>query len=167
MNLTRVYKKIFNIIFFLTFSTTSFGLSQDAKLPIYFKSDSLIYNKKQNEMTYIGHVYITEGSTKIGGNKVIVQYGQNNQVKKLIDVGKPAYYSTLLNHQRSRLDAQAEKIIFDPVKNIIMLKKHAKITQEENRFTAPYIWYDITKGVVKTTPTQNQKTVIVIQPQDQ
>ena len=179
MNLTKHHKKILRVLLtikrlvlrgllllLLTLSTPCLALSSDAALPYYFKSDHLIYNNRRHQTIYIGHVHITQGTTKISGDKVIVQYGKNSRIKKMIDTGNFAHYSTLPDNHPDRLYAQAKKITYNPITKIVVLEHQGKVTQEKNVFTGPHIWYDIAAGVVRTTPRKNQQTVIVIQPQD-
>lgn len=165
MNLKLLLKNL-SLISILALNLSAFGLSSDANLPFHFKSKSIIYNQKQHTTIYLGHVHVTQGSTQIRGDKLVVQYEKNGTVKKMIDTGNPAHYSTLPDHQSSHLYAQAGKITFNPKIKTVLLEYQAKVTQEKNIFTGPHIWYDSDTGVIRTTPKKNQKTVIIIQPQD-
>lgn len=162
----KILLKNLSLVSVLAFHAPVFALSSDGNLPFHFKSNSIIYNGKQHTATYIGHVRVTQGTTRIRGNKLVVQYGKNGGVKKMIDTGNLAHYSTLPDRQSKRLYAQAKKITYNPTTKIVLLEQHAKVTQEKNIFTGPHIWYDSGAGVVRTTPKKNQKTVIIIEPQD-
>lgn len=166
MNQAKILAKNLNIVFILLFTPTSFALSSDANLPLYFQSDSIVYNKEQHQTTYIGHVHITQGTTRISGNRIVIQYGKNDRIDKIIDTGNLAHYTTLPDQQSTQLYAQAKKITFNANSKIVTLEANGKVTQEKNVFTGPHIWYDIVAGVVRTTSKKNQETVIVIQPQN-
>lgn len=158
-------RKNLSLLTLLSITPLCHALSSDTQLPYQFKSDSIIYKEKQHQTIYVGHVHIKQGSTQLSGNRVFIQY-KNGKIEKLVATGNPAYYSTLPDRQQSDLLARAKTITFYPTKKTVLLEHDAKVTEEKNIFTGPHIWYDIVAGIVTTTPKNNQKTVIIIQPQD-
>lgn len=167
MNLIKPVKCLTLSLSFIVFIPSSiFALSSDAKLPFHFHSVSITYNKYTHQTTYLGNVHITQGTTRISGNEVVIQYGSDGTVKKLIDTGNPAHYSTLTDNRPGRLYATAKKIIYNPKTRIVLMEGNGRVTQEKNVFSGPHIWYYMDAGVVRTTPQKNQETKIVIQPQE-
>jgi lipopolysaccharide export system protein LptA len=163
----RRLKSLSLFVLWMTLTPIGFARSSDEQQPYHFTSDSMVYNKNKRQTIYLGHVQVTQGTTHLSGDKIIVQYDQNTQIQTLITTGNLAHYSTLPDHESDRLYAEAKKIIFNPITKKALLRHQAKITQKNNIFAGPRIWYDMAHGVVHTTPRQHQKTVIIIQPQDQ
>jgi len=159
---------IHNVAFLVLIAviTKTFANDQQKTVAYSFKSESITYYSKKQEMIYQGNVYVTENETVLTGKKLIVQYGKNGEIKKLILSGHPAQYSTIPRNKTARLYAQAKKIIYNlETKKVVLIQK-AKITFKENIFTGPLIWYDVEMGIVRTMPQKdNERTTIIIQPQ--
>lgn len=165
--MNRLPKKYLSLIILWIIAPACFALSSDAKLPYHFKSNSITYLEKRHQTIYTGHVHVTQGTTQLSSKRLLVQYRKGGGIEKMIATGNLAHYSTLPDHQPARLFAEAKKITFNPIAGTVLLEHKARVTQEKNIFTGPHIWYDVVAGVVRTTPQKHQKTVIVIQAQDQ
>lgn len=160
----KVIQALTAIIIFIP--CCAFALKSDSDKPYYIRSNSVIYDRNKNTAIYIGNVHIRQGTTRLSGDKVVIFLSKHNQVKRLLAYGQLAHYSTLPNQKKKRFNAQAEKIDYNPIKKTVLLLKNGKVTQDNNIFTGPYIWYDIGHGIVKSKPSKQQyHTVIVIQPQ--
>jgi len=139
--------------------------SSDQLKPLNMHSQSVKYNLQTNTVTYIGNVHAYQGTTYLSGDKVIVKRNPLNQIVKLTDYGNPAHYSTIPDHQHTRLYAQAKKIVYDPIHKIVILFHHGYVKQNGSEMTAPLIQYHMLTGVIKTWPTDKQaKTTIIVQP---
>jgi len=144
-----------------------FALSSDKYLPYRIKADTVIYNRNLHKTIYQGHVDAVQGTTHLTGDKVIVYNSKrNNKITLIVATGKNAHYTTLPDN-KSRLFAEAEIIKYYPLKDQVFFITHAKITQDQNLFTGPHIWYDMSKQVVvSTNPNGQGRTTVVIEPQN-
>ena len=143
------------------------GLSSDHLQPYYVAADTMIYDHTLSLLTYLNKVQITQGTTSLSGDKVIVFVSaKTHQMLKLVATGNPAKYSTLPDNSKKQFYAEARTIFYDAIAKKVLLKEEARVQQEQNIFTGPIIWYDISNGVVRSSSPNNQNsTVINIQPQ--
>ena len=162
-------RTIVNVLFFLCLlPKSSFGLSSDQYLPYYVRAHSIIYKRKLHLTIYRGDVHATQGTSTLSGDQVVLYNSTtNHDIQRVVATGHPAHYATLPDHQQDRLLAQAETIEYYPKTNQVLLLIKARVTQHENVFTGPHIWYDIkNQTVVATNPRGNSHTTIVIEPQN-
>lgn len=149
----------------LLISSQASALSSDQCKPYYIESNSITYYQKKHMTIYLGQVKARQGSTHLTADKLIVYTDpKTNQVNKVFAYGKPARYNTLPDN-KPRLYAEADTIKYYPIQNTVLLLKHGKITQSQNVFTGPHIWYDIKNQRLISTTNGHGKTTITIQPQ--
>ena len=139
-----------------------YGLSTDKTQPAHISSDTASYTKSVN--TYRGHVKITQGTTHIAGDIVMIYNGSGKEkISKMIVIGTLAHYDTILDSNHKKLNAEALRIEYYPPLGHVLLLGQGKITQEKNLFAGPHILYDINRQVVISSPSKLNKTVIVVQ----
>jgi lipopolysaccharide export system protein LptA len=147
-------------------SLTANALSSDNFLPTKISADNAIYDHNLHVSIYRGDVTITQGTTSLQGDEVMIYNQSNNQkVQKLIAIGNPAVYRTLPNHQTQYLYARAKRIEFYPLQHRILLIGDGEITDNKNSFAGARIEYLIDKQTISSATTSQQpETKIVIQP---
>lgn len=166
IRLRKPSSKLLGLIFLLL-PIIVLARTNDQYLPYHIQADTIIYNQNLHTTIYQGHVHATQGTPRLTGDKVVVYNSKvNNKIILIVATGQPAHYTTLPDNQPKRLFTQADTIKYYPLKNQVLLLKRAKVTQDENLFTGPHIWYDISKQVVvSTSPEGHGKTTVVIEPQ--
>ena len=153
-------------ILLLTNLQSANALSSDQLQPCYIQADTIIYHRAAARTIYLGHVHARQGTTQLTGDKVITYLDSHHRITRLIAHGHPAHYRTLPDHQAFKLYASANTIRYFPLKNQVLLLKKGHITQQQNVFTGPHIWYDIgTQTVVSTNPGGKSLTTMIIEPQ--
>jgi lipopolysaccharide export system protein LptA len=155
--------------------TNAYGLDSDRSKPAQFAMDTLTYNRFSGIGLYQGHVSITQGTTKIFADKITSYSDQQNKLLKAIAIGSPVYFETQPKPNQSLIHGKADRMEYDPVKNIVVMAGNAKVVQGTDQITSPWISYDIKQGLVKTRSngnssknsgtTKSQRTTIIIQPQ--
>ncbi len=160
------YIRLFISMLLSILPVSSFALSSDKYAPYHIRAKEIQYSKQPHQVRYIEHAHATQGSTTLSGDLIVSYFRPNsNQIYKLTATGKPAHYSTLPNNEKVRLYAEADTIIYYPLKNQVLLLKNARVTEKQNVFTGQHIWYDMnTKRVVSTSPNKGDMTRIVIVP---
>ncbi len=143
------------------------ALSSDQYQSYHISARSMNYNHKSRTITYLGNVHITQGTTTLTGDKVIMYQSPNsNKITKVVVYGNLAHYSTLPDQKKKKLFAKAKQIYYHPQKKTVLLLGKGRVTQNNNVFTGPHIWYDMDHEVVRsTTQSPQQRTVVIIQPQ--
>lgn len=142
-----------------------FAKNLDSKQPVHVTAQRANYDRSSHVTTYLGNVFMKQGSTVLNADKVII-YDRldDNKVTKVIALGKPAVYSTIPRGKTDRLNASARRIEYYPENKTAILIGNGKITQKNNSFVANRIVYDLNTDTVKTNPTENTKSKIVIVP---
>ncbi len=118
-----------------------------------------------NTTTLIGDVIITQGTTIVTADKVIIYSDKQNQIKQAIATGNLATYTTVTDPAKPKLHALAQTIQYSPLSGDIILIGQAHVQQGDNSVTAPRLNYNMTSQTVVSPATENGRTTIVIQPQ--
>lgn len=148
------------------FCASSWGLNTDHLQICYILADSVVYQKNLHQMTYLKNVEITQGSTVLKADKVIVTLSPTtNKMIQFAAYGNPAQYSTSMENKPGKLEAQAKMIFYDPEAKTVLMKENAMVTEEKNVFKGSLIWYDIQQEIVRSASNNKDKTIIIIQPQ--
>lgn len=137
----------------------------------YLDADKASYDRNNHVSSYFGNIKYSQGTSFLNADKLLIYDNKiNNNVEKIIAFGIPAHYSTIPNAKEERIDAIANKIIYYPKKKIAVLIGNSELQQKGNKFSAPYIVYDINKKIILSTAGNcgkncaQQETTIVIQP---
>ncbi len=133
--------------------------------PVYFVADSVIYSTKEHKIIYTGHVKVDQGNTHITGDELTLLLTATNQVITMIDIGKPATYSTIQENHPGVIHTHADRIVDDRIKKIVTLTGHASVEQNHNTISAAVITYNQETGTVYTHgDDKDQMTHITVMP---
>jgi len=143
--------KLFNyiiVIFYssysITYSTTTMATIEDQRLPINIVSDNASIDNKNKISIYSGNVSITQGTTKLTGDKVTI-YGNDKKTISLIiseaDEGL-AYYEENQENDKGIVKAWGKTIKYNLNTSTVHLEKHAKLEQKGDIFGGNIIEYD-------------------------
>lgn len=135
---------IFLLVF--AFSSNSIALTDDSTKPINIQADSAEINDDTGISTYRGNVKITQGSTVLTGDIVILETA-NKKVKKIISEGKLSTFKQTTDDGR-KIHAEAEKMVYSITGNKIVLTKNAKLTEAGNTFSSDKITFYTDKEIV-------------------
>ena len=135
---------VFLLVF--TFSSNAIALTDDSTKPINIQADSAEINDDTGISTYRGNVKITQGSTVLTGDTVILETA-NKKVKKIISEGKLSTFKQTTDDGR-KINAEAEKMIYSITGNKIVLTKNAKLTEAGNTFASDKITFYTDKEIV-------------------
>ena len=159
----RINRNLLFLILWLS-PIVATALSSDANKLAKFKSESATYNYKQHIATFIGDVVMTQGTTKLTANKVIVYRTAAGKIKKLLAYGKLAHYQTLPDSDKRLLHAKAKTIEYFPEKGLAILIGDAHVHQGKNSVIGTRIVYNMKKQMMTSTPGTKARTVIVLNP---
>ena len=144
------------------------ALPSDRQQPIKIESDRATQDDKKGITVYEGSVVIRQGTIKINADKVTV-YSDNNQVDKIICVGKPAHYQQRPNLEDGLVFASGDTIEYYLASDKIALLTNASLEQNGTTITGDKINYDLKAEVVKATAGGNKRERIqmIIPPSNQ
>lgn len=131
------------------------ALPSDRTQPIHIKSDQAHSDQNRGLTTYSGSVQMDQGSLQILADKVIIS-SLDNQVAKIIAIGKPAQYQQQPSPESEMVTATGERIVYLVKQETLTLIDNASLNQNGTVMTGKHIDYDIKKSVVKASKdTQN------------
>ncbi|MBT8124094.1 MAG: lipopolysaccharide transport periplasmic protein LptA [Gammaproteobacteria bacterium] len=153
---------IFLLVF--AFSSNSIALTDDSTKPINIQADSAEINDDTGISTYRGNVKITQGSTILTGDIVILETA-NKKVKKIISEGKLSTFKQTTDDGR-KINAEAEKMVYSITGNKIVLTKNAKLTEAGNTFSSDKITFYTDKEIVTAgSSSGNDRVNITVFPE--
>ncbi len=140
---TKIY---IALLLLLSFSTAVQALTDDSTKPINIQADSAEINDVTGISTYRGNVKITQGSTVLTGDIVILETA-NKKVNKIISEGSLSTFKQTTDDGR-KINAEAEKMVYSITGNKIVLTKNAKLTESGNTFASDKITFYTDKEIV-------------------
>jgi lipopolysaccharide export system protein LptA len=147
-----------------TFSLNAIALTDDSTKPINIQADSAEINDDTGISTYRGNVKITQGSTVLTGDIVILETA-NKKVKKIISEGKLSTFKQTTDDGR-KINAEAEKMVYSITRNKIVLTKNAKLTEAGNSFASDKITFYTDKEIVTAgSSSGNDRVNITVFPE--
>ena len=151
----------------LAFCSLSMALPDDKDKPLQVVSDSVVVNYAEGITTLQGAVTVTQGTTKLNGDKVVVYTDKQQQLIKLIAYGTPdqqASYETLPAIKSSPFHATANTITYMGLEKLAIFEGNAHATDGINQFDGPEFKYWTEKQEVVTEKVANQRSTIIIYP---
>lgn len=147
---------------------SAMGLPEDIYKTMYVTSDSTTYNHKTGYATYLGHVHITQGSTRILADKLVTKSNARHHMQEAIAYGlkKPAHYWTLPKIGDTELHASAMIIKLFPSQSSVTLEQNAVLIQHDNHFQGQFIVYNRSDQTVFVPASQQGHAVVVYDPDD-
>ena len=125
------------------------ALSTDKDKPIEVEADSGQLDDINNITTYTGDVVVTRGSIRMTGDKMTVYYDKDDNIETLIMVGNPATYRQLPDNSKVYDEAEALRMEYYELRNLVILLRKAKVRQERYNFSGERIEYDTELSQVK------------------
>jgi len=124
------------------------ALSTDRDQPMQIEADNMVLNDKIHENIYTGNVVVTQGSLRITGNKLIVHYTENNDLKDAVMLGTPAHFRQLPDGKKVYQKGEALRMEYYRDKDLLYLIDKAKVTEGDKLLSGHRIVYDTKKSVV-------------------
>ncbi len=148
-----------NIVFIcagLLFATSAWALSTDKDQPIEIEADSADLDDEKGVTIYRGNVVLIQGSVRMTGDTMTV-YFTNDELDTMIMEGKPARYRQLPDGSEIYDEAEALRMEYYELKNLIVLIDKASFKQEGLSFSGNRIEYDTLHSRVKARGSVKQQ----------
>jgi len=133
----------------LLMSGAAGALSTDKDQPIEIEADSAELDDKKGVTLYEGNVVVTQGSIRMTGDRMTVNYTKENELDTVVLTGKPATYRQLPDKSDVYDESEALQMEFYKSKNLIVLINRAKVKQKDVRFSGDRIEYDTEHSKIK------------------
>ena len=132
------------------------AFTADGNEPIKIQSDNAMLDEQQGLSTYKGDVVITQGTTVLKSDKVIV-YSSKDGLIKIEAFGHPAQFTQQDDENTAPTHAYADTIIYTRADEILTLIENAKLEQGKNTFSGKEIIYNTVSRIV-TADSGEDKT---------
>ena len=145
------------------YSTLSLALSSDQDQPIEVAADYAELDDAKGLTIYKGDVVVTQGSMKVTGDELTVTYTEAGDMDTMIVIGKPAHFEQMPDNSKVKDEAEALRIEYYSLKNLMYLIKKAVMKQEDSHLSGDKIEYNtltnkiISKGSAKASSDKNSK----------
>jgi len=131
------------------FCKTAWPLTTDNDQPIEIEANAAELDDQKGVTVYTGNVVVTQGSIRMTGDKMTVYYTKDNDLDTVIMLGQPATYRQLPDKSEVYDEAEALRMEFYNLKNLIVLIDNALVTQEGLRFSGSRIEYDTKNSKIR------------------
>lgn len=154
------------VLLFATPWQTSIALTSDDKQPIEIEADSAELDDLNHVSIYRGDVVAIQGSIRMTGDTMTVHFTDENDMEILIMEGNPATYRQLPDNSNVYDEAEALRMEYYELKNMVILIKDAVVTQERSVFSGDRIEYDTILNKVNawSDPDSEEKVITTIEP---
>lgn len=133
----------------LLFDAPARALSTDSSQPIEIEADAAELDDQKGVTIYTGNVVVVQGSIRMTGEKMTVHYTKNDDLDTVVLTGNPATYKQLPDNSQIHDEAEASRMEYYGLKNLIILIDNAVVKQEDLRFSGSRIEYDTVKSQIK------------------
>ncbi len=120
------------------FSSPVLALESDRYQKVHVGSETTKAFGKQNKISYIGDVVVTQGSIKLTADKLDAL----NQGEEFVATGNPATFYQLMDDGKP-INAKANEIRFLQKENMIVLTGNAEVKQLDSQVNGHIITYHI------------------------
>jgi lipopolysaccharide export system protein LptA len=139
----------------------TFGLSSDAKQPIYIEADTATYDEAAGQTVYIGNVRSTQGSLVVEADKMIV-YQKDGKTEKVVAWANPVRLKQTPDGGKEDIHGTGQRAEYFPETGILILYDKAVVWQGGTSTESDRIEYDSRRNFVKAgDPQSNQSRVRV------
>lgn len=147
LNRKNLASLLLGIIAFAT-GGVALALSTDKDQPIEVEADYAELDDKKGVTIYEGNVIVTQGSMRITGDRMVVNYTEQNDLDTMVVTGQPAHYQQMPDGGTVPDEAEALTMEYHALKNLIILINDALVKQEGLRFSGNRIEYDTEQSKV-------------------
>lgn len=124
------------------------GLASDREQPIEVEADSAELDDSQRTIVYKGNVVATQGSIRLTGDVLTVDYTPEHEAKDVSLQGKPARFRQRLDNQNTDAEGEAVRIEYHAQDNLVHLIENARVTQRGQIYTGHRMAYDVNRNVI-------------------
>ncbi len=144
----------------LTLTGSVQALDSDRKQPISLEADSAVMDEAKGHYVYSGNVIVTQGSMIISANSVEIIMDANDNIDRFHAIGNAdsqAHLQQSAQSDQSKLEAWADDLVYEVIKDVITLTGHAALHQKGNQFSGDTIYYSVADEKVKANAKPNTK----------
>lgn len=118
------------------------ALESDRDKPATIEADEVEFDFRTGERTYKGNVIVVQGTLRVTGDRMVVQYGDNNEeIETATSWGEPATFKQRPDGKEQDVYGEGDTIIMNQVDDTLTLIENAVMTQAGNTAEGKRIVY--------------------------
>ena len=132
--------------------------------PVTIEADSAVFDERQGQSIYTGHVVITQGGMQIRADEVTV-YTKEDALQRIVATGEPVRFRQQ-REGKKEIHGEARRLDYHADDEHLLLQDQAWLTQGGNRFSGQRIEYDMLRERVTAAQAEDgsQRVKVTIQP---
>ena len=134
------------------------ALSTDQKQNIEITANASEIDDRKDVTIFTGQVVVTQGSIRITGDKMTVNYNQHKEIETLVMEGRPATYRQLPDASNIPDEAEAQHMEYRKIQNLIVLTNRARVQQASGSLSGDRIEYDTALSRVRASSAPPSQT---------
>jgi lipopolysaccharide export system protein LptA len=124
------------------------ALSSDSEQPIEIEADFAELDDEEGTTVYVGNVIVTQGSIRMTGDRLRVNFTEERDLKDAYLEGQLATFKQTPDNALHDVEGEAVLIEYHALKSLLFLIERAKVTQGERLFQGHRINYDTDKSII-------------------
>ncbi|MDX1655739.1 MAG: lipopolysaccharide transport periplasmic protein LptA [Candidatus Competibacteraceae bacterium] len=140
------------------------ALPEDRSQPIQLEADSAQLEQTTGVSTYIGDVVITQGSMRLGADRVVI-YTDQGRFIRLEAEGRPATFRVQPNADKAVIQGRGRNVEYNVDQARVIITQDAHITQAGDEFSGQRIEYDLDRDQVKAGAGPGGRVQVILQPE--
>ena len=135
-------------ILLAVFGSQCMALSTDSEQPIEIEADFAELDDEEGTTLYVGNVIVIQGSIRMTGDRLRVNFTEDRDLKEVYLEGQPATFKQTPDDAVHDVEGEALMMEYHALKNLLFLIEKAKVTQGERLFQGHRINYDTEKSII-------------------
>ena len=135
-------------ILLAVFGDQCMALSTDSEQPIEIEADFAELDDEEGTTLYVGNVIVIQGSIRMTGDRLRVNFTEDRDLKEVYLEGQPATFRQTPDNAAHDVEGEALLMEYHALKNLLFLIEKAKVTQGERLFQGHRINYDTEKSII-------------------
>ncbi|MCH9674227.1 MAG: lipopolysaccharide transport periplasmic protein LptA [Gammaproteobacteria bacterium] len=138
-------------------SGPALALSTDKDQPVNIEADWAEADDLKRVTVYKGRVVVVQGSLRITGDVVTMYFDEQDELTKMIAVGRLARFQQRPDGQDILQRGKATRIVYNQQNDLLTLTGTAQLAKGDDEINADFITYDTVKSVI-TGDSRQAKT---------
>jgi len=124
------------------------GLAGDSEQPIEIEADFAELDDERGVTVYRGNVVVVQGSLRLTGDKLIVNFTEEQELENAFLEGDPARFKQRPDGQEVDTEGEALQIEYHQQESLLYLIENAKLNQGDKLLTGHRITYDTERSIL-------------------
>ena len=152
----KLYPLVSFVLLSVIVAGNSYALKSDSEQPIEIQADFAELDDQEGKTIYVGNVVVIQGSIKMTGDRLKVNFSEERDLEDVYMEGRPAYFKQTPD-TGDDVEGKALLIEYHATQNLLHLIEEARLTQGKRLFEGDRINYDTEKSVITAHAAKKKK----------